>query len=72
MDALHERSCCFCAELLPGPRSGSSARRCRAQNLPRSLHKGKRDQLRFEPIKTVDVKDETLKGVTIFFEIFMG
>lgn len=72
MDALHERSCCLCAELLPGQRSGPSARRCSAQNLPRGLHKGKRYQLRFEPMKTVDGKDETIKGVTIFLELFMG
>ncbi len=44
VDALHERSCCLCAELLPGQRSGSGARRRSAQNLPGGLHQGKRDQ----------------------------
>lgn len=72
MDALHERSRRLCAELLPGQRSGSSAGRCGAQNLPRGLHKGKRDKLWFKPMQTVDSRNNTFKGFIMFLKLFMG
>lgn len=73
MDALYERSCRLCAELLSGQRSRPSARRCSAQNLPRGLHKGKGFELGFEPAMIANVRNERLKGHHhLVLKIFMG